>query len=126
MAVLWGSHFVSCVLYRARGSRLCWKVLWGRISCLVVLVRGYFDCSRKTVGANVVVRLIFSVSSAGIVTRRPLVLQLHKIDEGREYAEFLHLPKKRFADFGNVACQKYSLTLVVSSWCLLKIFPSFS
>jgi hypothetical protein len=29
------------------------------------------------------------------------VLQLHKIDEGsREYAEFLHLPRKRFTDFG--------------------------
>lgn len=37
----------------------------------------------------------------GIVTRRPLVLQLHKTDEGRaEYAEFLHAPKKKFADFG--------------------------
>ncbi|PNX63250.1 dynamin-related protein 5a-like, partial [Trifolium pratense] len=36
----------------------------------------------------------------GIVTRRPLVLQLQKIDEGsREYAEFLHLPRKRFTDF---------------------------
>lgn len=38
----------------------------------------------------------------GIVTRRPLVLQLQKIDEGnREYAEFLHLPRKRFTDFGH-------------------------
>lgn len=37
---------------------------------------------------------------AGIVTRRPLVLQLHKINEGREYAEFMHLPRKRFTDFG--------------------------
>ena len=35
------------------------------------------------------------------MTRRPLVLQLHKIDEGQtEYAEFLHLPKRRFTDFG--------------------------
>jgi hypothetical protein len=37
---------------------------------------------------------------AGIVTRRPLVLQLHKTDERSEYAEFLHMPKKRFTDFG--------------------------
>lgn len=36
----------------------------------------------------------------GIVTRRPLVLQLHRIDEGKEYAEFMHLPKKKFTDFG--------------------------
>ncbi len=37
---------------------------------------------------------------AGIVTRRPLVLQLHKTDDRSEYAEFLHMPKKRFSDFG--------------------------
>jgi len=38
---------------------------------------------------------------AGIVTRRPLVLQLHKTEEGsEEYAEFLHLPNRRFTDFG--------------------------
>lgn len=37
---------------------------------------------------------------AGIVTRRPLVLQLQKIDEGQEeYAEFGHLPRRRFTDF---------------------------
>lgn len=36
----------------------------------------------------------------GIVTRRPLVLQLHKIEGGAEYAEFLHAPKKRLMDFG--------------------------
>lgn len=39
--------------------------------------------------------------SQGIVTRRPLVLQLHQTDEGRaEYGEFLHAPKKKFTDFG--------------------------
>ncbi|CAN6479827.1 unnamed protein product [Victoria cruziana] len=39
----------------------------------------------------------------GIVTRRPLVLQLHKTDGGQpEYAEFLHAPKKRFNDFAAV------------------------
>jgi hypothetical protein len=39
---------------------------------------------------------------AGIVTRRPLVLQLHKTDDRSEYAEFLHMPKKRFTDFGKL------------------------
>ncbi|KAH9627506.1 hypothetical protein KSS87_006197 [Heliosperma pusillum] len=39
----------------------------------------------------------------GIVTRRPLVLQLHKTVEGsQDYAEFLHLPKRRFTDFSLV------------------------
>ena len=38
--------------------------------------------------------------TAGIVTRRPLVLQLHKTEGGsQEYAEFLHLPRRRFSDF---------------------------
>ncbi|KAL9265249.1 Dynamin-related protein, partial [Drosera capensis] len=38
-----------------------------------------------------------------IVTRRPLVLQLHKTEVGaQEYAEFLHLPKRRFTDFAAV------------------------
>ncbi|MBA0782395.1 hypothetical protein Gotri_000283, partial [Gossypium trilobum] len=42
----------------------------------------------------------FLPRGSGIVTRRPLVLQLHKTDEGsQEYAEFLHLPKRRFTDF---------------------------
>ncbi|KAF5733513.1 DYNAMIN-like 1B isoform 1 [Tripterygium wilfordii] len=44
----------------------------------------------------------FLPRGAGIVTRRPLVLQLHRIDEGREYAEFMHLPKKKFTDFAAV------------------------
>ena len=43
---------------------------------------------------------VFLVVFAGIVTRRPLVLQLHKTEGGQaEFAEFLHLPKRRFTDF---------------------------
>ncbi|KAL6543860.1 Phragmoplastin drp1c [Orobanche gracilis] len=38
----------------------------------------------------------------GIVTRRPLVLQLHKTEGQTEYAEFLHAPKKKFNDFAAV------------------------
>jgi hypothetical protein len=45
--------------------------------------------------------VLFGCQSVGIVTRRPLVLQLHRIDGDREYAEFMHLPRKRFTDFGN-------------------------
>ncbi|XP_019421781.1 PREDICTED: dynamin-related protein 1C-like [Lupinus angustifolius] len=45
----------------------------------------------------------FLPRGSGIVTRRPLVLQLYKIEEGvQEHAEFLHLPKKRFTDFSLV------------------------
>jgi replication fork clamp-binding protein CrfC len=44
----------------------------------------------------------FLPRGSGIVTRRPLVLQLHKTDDKVDYAEFLHLPKKKFTDFGAV------------------------
>ncbi|KAM0048199.1 putative dynamin, GTPase region, Dynamin superfamily [Helianthus debilis subsp. tardiflorus] len=41
----------------------------------------------------------FLPRGSGIVTRRPLVLQLHRVEEGREHAEFAHLPRKTFTDF---------------------------
>lgn len=45
----------------------------------------------------------FLPRGSGIVTRRPLVLQLQKTEEGsEEYAEFLHLPKRRLTDFALV------------------------
>lgn len=44
----------------------------------------------------------FLPRGAGIVTRRPLVLQLHKTEGGTEYAEFLHAPRKKFTDFAAV------------------------
>ncbi|GMI99804.1 DYNAMIN RELATED PROTEIN 1C, DYNAMIN-like 1C, ARABIDOPSIS DYNAMIN-LIKE PROTEIN 5 [Hibiscus trionum] len=44
----------------------------------------------------------FLPRGSGIVTRRPLVLQLHQIESGTEYAEFLHAPRKRFTDFAAV------------------------
>ncbi|XP_057721044.1 phragmoplastin DRP1E-like [Arachis stenosperma] len=45
----------------------------------------------------------FLPRGSGIVTRRPLVLQLHKLEGGsQEYAEFLHLPRRKFTDFSLV------------------------
>ncbi|XP_010524455.1 PREDICTED: dynamin-related protein 1E [Tarenaya hassleriana] len=45
----------------------------------------------------------FLPRGSGIVTRRPLVLQLHKTEDGtEEYAEFLHLPDRKFTDFSLV------------------------
>lgn len=44
--------------------------------------------------------LYVTIVEPGIVTRRPLVLQLHKTeDQGPDYGEFLHLPRKKFYDF---------------------------
>ncbi|KAI7997735.1 Dynamin-related protein 1B [Camellia lanceoleosa] len=56
---------------------------------------------KSSVLENVVGKDFFPHESR-IVTRRPLVLQLHRIDEGREYAELIHLPKKKFTDFAAV------------------------
>ncbi|KAJ1693534.1 hypothetical protein LUZ63_010232 [Rhynchospora breviuscula] len=45
----------------------------------------------------------FLPRGSGIVTRRPLVLQLHKTEDGQQdYAEFLHLPRRKFSDFALV------------------------
>ncbi|XP_020257191.1 dynamin-related protein 1C [Asparagus officinalis] len=45
----------------------------------------------------------FLPRGSGIVTRRPLVLQLHKTEEGKaEYGEFLHAPRKKFTDFAAI------------------------
>ena len=38
----------------------------------------------------------------GIVTRRPLVLQLQKTEDHRDYAEFLRQPKKKYTDCGKI------------------------
>ncbi|XP_074563246.1 phragmoplastin DRP1C-like [Curcuma longa] len=44
----------------------------------------------------------FLPRGSGIVTRRPLVLQLHKTESGSEYAEFLHAPRRKYTDFAAV------------------------
>lgn len=51
---------------------------------------------------------------AGIVTRRPLVLQLHKRDEALEWAEFLHQPGKKYTDWGKRKTLSWRLLKEVS------------
>lgn len=71
------------------------------------------DCIFLTIG------MMYDV---GIVTRRPLVLQLHRIDEAREYAEFMHLPRKRFTDFGVCFLLDHQLVPKVKSiWHILLV-----
>ncbi|MCL7028446.1 hypothetical protein MKW94_020244, partial [Papaver nudicaule] len=53
------------------------------------------------------------------VVRRSLVLQLHKIDERREYAEFMHFPRKRFTDF------VVNLTLIDHPWLTKVVIGTF-
>nr|KAJ0215198.1 hypothetical protein LSAT_V11C300143950 [Lactuca sativa] len=70
--------------------------LWEALPTVAVV--GGQSCGKSSVLESIVGR-DFLPRGSGIVTRRPLVLQLHKIERGTEYAEFLHAPRKKFTDF---------------------------
>ncbi|KAK6146723.1 hypothetical protein DH2020_020592 [Rehmannia glutinosa] len=71
--------------------------LWEALPSVAVV--GGQSSGKSSVLESVVGR-DFLPRGSGIVTRRPLVLQLHKTEGQTEYAEFLHAPKKKFTDFG--------------------------
>ncbi|XP_009603558.1 phragmoplastin DRP1E-like [Nicotiana tomentosiformis] len=74
--------------------------LWDELPSVAVV--GGQSSGKSSVLESIVGR-DFLPRGSGIVTRRPLVLQLHKTDEGQqEYAEFGHLPRRRFTDFNLV------------------------
>ncbi|KAK6802297.1 hypothetical protein RDI58_000077 [Solanum bulbocastanum] len=73
--------------------------LWEALPTVAVV--GGQSSGKSSVLESVVGR-DFLPRGSGIVTRRPLVLQLHKTDGGAEYAEFLHAPKKKFPEFAAV------------------------
>ncbi|KAK7308658.1 hypothetical protein VNO77_42278 [Canavalia gladiata] len=74
--------------------------LWEALPTVAVV--GGQSSGKSSVLESVVGR-DFLPRGSGIVTRRPLVLQLHKTDDGQqEYAEFLHASRRRFTDFAAV------------------------
>ncbi|CAL0331084.1 unnamed protein product [Lupinus luteus] len=73
--------------------------LWEALPSVAVV--GGQSSGKSSVLESVVGR-DFLPRGSGIVTRRPLVLQLHKTEDGQEYAEFLHIPRRRFTDFAAV------------------------
>ncbi|KAK3027492.1 hypothetical protein RJ639_040293 [Escallonia herrerae] len=73
--------------------------LWEALPSVAVV--GGQSSGKSSVLESVVGR-DFLPRGSGIVTRRPLVLQLHKTGGQSEYAEFLHAPKKKFTDFAAV------------------------
>ncbi|XP_073012504.1 phragmoplastin DRP1E-like isoform X1 [Typha latifolia] len=74
--------------------------LWESLPSIAVV--GGQSSGKSSVLESIVGR-DFLPRGSGIVTRRPLVLQLQQIEKGQqEYAEFLHLPRKKFTDFGLV------------------------
>ncbi|KAE8055541.1 hypothetical protein FH972_012374 [Carpinus fangiana] len=82
------------------GDEAALPTLWEALPSVVVV--GGQSSGKSSVLESIVGR-DFLPRGSGIVTRRPLVLQLQKTEQGlQEYAEFLHLPKKRFTDFSMV------------------------
>ncbi|KAI3739048.1 hypothetical protein L2E82_29414 [Cichorium intybus] len=73
--------------------------LWDALPSVVVV--GGQSSGKSSVLESIVGR-DFLPRGSGIVTRRPLVLQLQKTDGGPEYAEFGHIPQRRFTDFSLV------------------------
>uniref|UniRef100_A0A2P2K3Y6 Uncharacterized protein MANES_02G009200 n=3 Tax=Rhizophora mucronata TaxID=61149 RepID=A0A2P2K3Y6_RHIMU len=90
----------ACTALGDHGEATSLPTLWDSLPAIAV-VGG--QSSGKSSVLESIVGKDFLPRGSGIVTRRPLVLQLHKMDEGsREYAEFLHLPRRRFTDFAAV------------------------
>ncbi|XP_059442424.1 phragmoplastin DRP1E-like isoform X1 [Corylus avellana] len=82
------------------GGEAALPTLWEALPSVVVV--GGQSSGKSSVLESIVGR-DFLPRGSGIVTRRPLVLQLQKTEQGpQDYAEFLHLPKKRFTDFSMV------------------------
>ncbi|KAK7263344.1 hypothetical protein RJT34_30932 [Clitoria ternatea] len=90
----------ACTLLGDHGANAALPTLWESLPSVVVV--GGQSSGKSSVLESIVGR-DFLPRGSGIVTRRPLVLQLNKTEEGlQDYAEFLHLPKKRFTDFSMV------------------------
>ncbi|GLT92870.1 hypothetical protein SLE2022_106820 [Rubroshorea leprosula] len=82
------------------GGENAFSSLWEALPSVAVV--GGQSSGKSSVLESIVGR-DFLPRGSGIVTRRPLVLQLHKTEQGsQEYAEFLHLPKRRLSDFSLV------------------------
>ncbi|KAL2630381.1 hypothetical protein R1flu_015067 [Riccia fluitans] len=90
----------ACTVLGDNGGENALGSLWDALPSVVV-VGG--QSSGKSSVLESVVGKDFLPRGSGIVTRRPLVLQLQKTEEGtKEWAEFLHAPRKRFEDFALV------------------------
>ncbi|XP_068649950.1 phragmoplastin DRP1E-like [Aristolochia californica] len=90
----------ACTVLGDFGGDNALPTLWEALPSVAVV--GGQSSGKSSVLESIVGR-DFLPRGSGIVTRRPLVLQLHKTEQGQaEYAEFLHLPRKKYTDFGMV------------------------
>ncbi|KAL3615472.1 Phragmoplastin drp1e [Castilleja foliolosa] len=82
------------------GGDQAFSSLWDALPSVAVV--GGQSSGKSSVLESIVGR-DFLPRGSGIVTRRPLVLQLQRVENGQqEYAEFGHMPRRRFSDFALV------------------------
>ncbi|GMQ04509.1 hypothetical protein CsSME_00049902 [Camellia sinensis var. sinensis] len=90
----------ACTVLGDYGADNALPTLWDSLPTIVVV--GGQSSGKSSVLESIVGR-DFLPRGSGIVTRRPLVLQLHKTEQGQEeYAQFLHQANKKFTDFSLV------------------------
>ncbi|KAF2951678.1 dynamin-related protein 5A [Oryza sativa Japonica Group] len=89
----------ACTALGDHGEESALPTLWDSLPAIAV-VGG--QSSGKSSVLESVVGKDFLPRGSGIVTRRPLVLQLHRINGDREYAEFMHNPTVKYTDFALV------------------------
>ncbi|XP_047338606.1 phragmoplastin DRP1E-like [Impatiens glandulifera] len=90
----------ACSLIEDQGYENAVPTLCDSLPTIVVV--GGQSSGKSSVLESIVGR-DFLPRGSGIVTRRPLVLQLYKLNDGGEdYAQFLHLGNKNFTDFSLV------------------------
>ncbi len=62
----------------------------------------------------------FLPRGSGIVTRRPLILQLHQVEQEEEWGEFGHIPNRKFTDFSLIRQEISAVCIAsLSLWWLL-------
>eukprot|EP00245_Coleochaete_scutata_P015737 TRINITY_DN7139_c0_g1_i1.p1 TRINITY_DN7139_c0_g1~~TRINITY_DN7139_c0_g1_i1.p1 ORF type:complete len:613 (-),score=142.68 TRINITY_DN7139_c0_g1_i1:787-2625(-) len=76
--------------------------LWESLPSVAVV--GGQSSGKSSVLESIVAR-DFLPRGSGIVTRRPLVLQLQRVETGQEWGEFMHKPKVRFTDFAAIRAE---------------------
>uniref|UniRef100_A0A0E0JMG6 Dynamin-type G domain-containing protein n=1 Tax=Oryza punctata TaxID=4537 RepID=A0A0E0JMG6_ORYPU len=86
----------ACTALGDHGEESALPTLWDSLPAIAV-VGG--QSSGKSSVLESVVGKDFLPRGSGIVTRRPLVLQLHRINGDREYAEFMHNSTVKYTDF---------------------------
>ncbi|KAI7995760.1 Dynamin-related protein 1E [Camellia lanceoleosa] len=90
----------ACTVLGDYGSGDALPTLWDSLPTIVVV--GGQSSGKSSVLESIVGR-DFLPRGSGIVTRRPLVLQLYKTEQGQEeYVQFLHQGTKKFTDFSLV------------------------